>query len=443
MRDIHLSRELLRAIAKGEIEPRFLVRIGLEHLRCLCPTCAAEWDAWETEKQAAAKSDFETRLPGFFADQLKLIAASEVGAAEDFRQLLALEPKRRIPRIVRSRDRYRSAALVRLLLAEARRGVHSDHAKAFHFADLAFHVADRLTGSELTNGLVPLALAEMANALRLRSDSRGARELLDRSRALTQLSSVSDPSVIARIDHLEGAFFLNRRSFAEAEALLDRAKILYGLVGASADVAKVEVTRSLLFLESGQPFKAMHAAREVVNSAAAADDQKLYFWARINLARALCDTKDLRAARNVLDQDEPRHAPIGEPLMHLRYGWIRGRIAAAERDLAVAREHFVAVREGFISAGVGYDAALVSLDLALASLRLGRPEVVRQLVEEMLPIFTSQDIHREALAALRLFQEAVQQEVVTEALVRDVMDYLQEARFQPEVRFQPGAGAGN
>src|SRR6185295_5973423 len=102
MRDIHLSRELLRAIARGEIEPRALVRIGLEHLRCLCPTCAAEWDAWETEKQAAAKSDFETRLPGFFADQLKLIAASEVGAAEDFRQLLALEPKRRIPRIVRS-----------------------------------------------------------------------------------------------------------------------------------------------------------------------------------------------------------------------------------------------------------------------------------------------------------------------------------------------------
>ncbi|MEP7012591.1 MAG: hypothetical protein ABJC13_19895 [Acidobacteriota bacterium] len=443
MRDIHLSRELLRAIAKGEIEPQVLVRIGLEHLRCLCPTCAAEWEAWENEKMIAVRSDFEARLPGFFEDQLKRIAAAEVGAAEDLRLLLSLESERRLARVVRSRVRYRSAALVRLLLAESRRYVHSDHAVAFHFADLAFHVADRLTGSELTNGLVPLALAEMANAQRLRSDSRGARELLDRSRALTQLSNVSDPSVIARIDHLEGAFFLNRRSFAEAERLLDRAKILYGLVGALADVARVDVTRSLLFLESGQPLKALRIAREVAHNAAAADDLKLYFWARINLARALCDTKDLRAARNILDQDESRHASIGEPLMHLRYGWIRGRIAAAERDLDVARNHFAAVRDGFIAAGVGYDAALVSLDLALASLRAGQPEVVRQLIGEMLPIFTSQDIHREALAALRLFQEAVQQEILTEALVRDLRDYLQEARYQPEVRFQPGAGAGN
>ncbi len=443
MRDIHLNRELLRAIARGEVEPRILVRIGLEHLRCLCPTCASEWDAWESERQIAANDRSERRLKGFLASQLQKITSAEANAVEDLRRLLAIEPDRRMPRIVRSRHRYRSAALVRLLIAEARRAVHSEPQTAYHLADLGFHVAERLTGSEMAQGLVPLTLAEMGNALRIQSNGLKARELFDRSRALTELSGLSDPSVIARIDHLEACLYMNLRRFAESENLLDRAKVLYGLVGALGEIARVEITRSLMLLESGQPLKALRAIREILQTAAVKDDPKLFLGTRINLARALVETKDLIAARKVLDQDEPRQALVGEPLAHLRYPWMRGKIAHAERDFAAAREHFTFARDEFISAGAVYDAALVSLDLALTSLQIGHPKVVRQLAEEMLPIFSSQAIHREALAALQMFQEAAQQEVLTEALVRDLRDYLQEARYQPEVRFQPGAGAGN
>ena len=443
MRDIHLNRELLRAIARGEVEPRMLIKIGLEHLRCLCPTCAAEWDAWECEKMSVVNDRRHCNLPGFLAKQLARVSSEEVHAAEDFRRLVEIEPAHRVARVVRSRTRYKSPILVRQLIAESRRLIYTDHRAAYHFAELALQVADRLTGEDMKQGLVPLSLAEMANALRMKPDSRGAREIFDRSRAMTQLSNVSDPSVVARIDHLEGVFWLGLRRFSESEQLLERAKILYGLVGASKNIAKIEVTRSLLLLESGQASKALEVLRELLRSPAARDDQQLCLWARINMARAYLETKDLRRAKRVIDQDEPRHAQLDEPLAHLRYGWIRGRIAATERDLDVARQHFGSVRDGFIAAGAGYDAAMVSLDLALASLQLGRPEVVRQLTEEMLPLFTSQDIHREALAALRLFQEAVAQECLTEALVRDLQTYFQIARYQPEVRFRPGAGAGN
>lgn len=443
MRDIHLNRELLRAVARGEVEPRILVRIGLEHLRCLCPTCAAEWEAWECEKVSAVNDRFHSHLPGFLANQLLRTSSEEASAAEDFRRLGAIDPARRVARVVRSRTRYRSPILVRLLIAESRRSIYSDHQVAYHFAELAFQVAERLTGPDMKRGLVPLSLAEMANALRMKPDSRGARELFDRSRAMTRLSDVSDPSVIARVDHLEGVFLLSLRRFVESEQLLERAKILYGLIGATKDIAKIEVTRSLLLLESGQASKALLVLRDLLRSTAAREDQKIHLWSRINMARAYLETKDLRRAKRVLDQDEPRHGLLGEPLAHLRYGWIRGRIAAAERNLDVARQHFESVRDSFVAAGAGYDAALVSLDLALACLQLGQPEIVRRLTEEMLPIFTSQDIHREALAALRLFQEAVLQESLTEALVRDLQSYLQVARYQPEVRFRPGAGAGN
>ena len=50
----------------------------------------------------------------------------------------------------------------------------------------------------------------------------------------------------------------------------------------------------------------------------------------------------------------------------------------------------------------------------------------------MVPIFSAQDVHREATAALLLFQDAARREAVT---VREVGAYLEAARGNPELRF--------
>ncbi|HEX3526143.1 MAG TPA: hypothetical protein VH988_03675 [Thermoanaerobaculia bacterium] len=85
--------------------------------------------------------------------------------------------------------------------------------------------------------------------------------------------------------------------------------------------------------------------------------------------------------------------------------------------------------------GIGYDAAMVSLDLAVLYLRWGRTAEVRRVAEEMLPIFASQDVDPEALAALALFQEAARQEQLTVEKAIEVMDYLRKARCEPGLRF--------
>lgn len=54
----------------------------------------------------------------------------------------------------------------------------------------------------------------------------------------------------------------------------------------------------------------------------------------------------------------------------------------------------------------------------------------------MLPIFRSQDIHREAVAALVLFQEAVPEEQITAASVREIAAHLDAARTDPTLRFR-------
>jgi len=84
---------------------------------------------------------------------------------------------------------------------------------------------------------------------------------------------------------------------------------------------------------------------------------------------------------------------------------------------------------------IGYDAALASLDLAKLYLQLGRTAEVKHLARQMVTVFQEQGVHREALAAVRLFQEAAERERASVELVRRLADYLRRARHDAALRF--------
>jgi hypothetical protein len=110
-------------------------------------------------------------------------------------------------------------------------------------------------------------------------------------------------------------------------------------------------------------------------------------------------------------------------------------LAAARGDFARAEQAYLEVRRRCTEQGIGYDAAMVSLDLAILYLKEGQMADVQRVAEEMLPIFQAQDVHREALAALRLFQEAARHQELTIEKARAVAAYLKEARTEPGRRF--------
>ncbi|HEX4963297.1 MAG TPA: hypothetical protein VF173_20875 [Thermoanaerobaculia bacterium] len=63
------------------------------------------------------------------------------------------------------------------------------------------------------------------------------------------------------------------------------------------------------------------------------------------------------------------------------------------------------------------------------------PEL-RQLADEMHQIFAAGDVHREGVAALLLFEDAVREEKLTAKVVEDVAGYLKRARDNPGLRFR-------
>jgi hypothetical protein len=71
---------------------------------------------------------------------------------------------------------------------------------------------------------------------------------------------------------------------------------------------------------------------------------------------------------------------------------------------------------------------MASLDLALLYLKEGRTADVLPLAEEMAALFEARDVHREALAAVLLFQEAAERDEVTTGMVRELAARLETAR---------------
>jgi hypothetical protein len=66
----------------------------------------------------------------------------------------------------------------------------------------------------------------------------------------------------------------------------------------------------------------------------------------------------------------------------------------------------------------------------------GRTEELKRLAADMVPIFASRHIHREALAALTFLRQAVEAEQASLEVVARVADFLRKAEHDPELRFE-------
>ena len=75
--------------------------------------------------------------------------------------------------------------------------------------------------------------------------------------------------------------------------------------------------------------------------------------------------------------------------------------------------------------------AVVSLELAALYLRQGRTAEIKQLAAEMVPIFESQDVHQDTIAALLLFKKAVDMETLTARMLEEVSGVLHRSKGRP------------
>jgi tetratricopeptide (TPR) repeat protein len=267
------------------------------------------------------------------------------------------------------------------------------------------------------------------------SDLRGAEKAFTEAASAFE-EGTHDPLDRALLSRFQAHLMRARRRFAEAQRLQKRAVSLYRQCGETALAARVLADQGIGALYAGDPEKAMPLFEEALKLLDLKHDPRMAAAIRHNLAHCLSDLGLHDKALRLLRRVRAIYRNLGDELSLVRLRWLEGKVLHGLGQESLAEEALLEAREAFIDHDIAYDAALVSLDLASIYAAQGQPRKVRRLAEQMLPIFQSRDVHREALAALILFREAAKAERVTLALIREIGAYLEEARSHPGLAFR-------
>ncbi|HEX9940530.1 MAG TPA: tetratricopeptide repeat protein [Thermoanaerobaculia bacterium] len=352
-------------------------------------------------------------------------------AEEQWRLLADLPSEARLA-VVSVAAEFQNWALCERICAESTQRASRSVEEAADLARLAEAIAEQVRGPEGWRLRVQsYASAHGANALRVAGELRAAEAGLERARRLWHAGS--DPHGLldpGRLLDLEASLRRDQRHFAEALALLDQA----AAVGRSP--GRVLIKKGFTLEVLGEYERAIEALLRAAPLVERQGDSRLLYMQRFNLAVLCCHLGRFSEATELLDQVRDLVTERGDAIELNRVTWLEGRIAAglgrpheALRLLRQARERFAAER-------MSYDVALALLEEAVLLLDQGRAAEVKVLAQELTEVFQSKGVHREALAALRLFKDAADQETATAALARRVLAYLFRARHDHGLRFE-------
>lgn len=435
----HVTPELLRALARGEVDPGVYLTLLFEHLVRLCPHCQAGIAAFSSgAPSGVAPSAGDEAWVERAAAPALAFNGQECRAREALAVLEALpDHSARLAAVRGGALAGPDPALVEFLLSAGRERIHDAPQAALEAAELATEVARRLPacayGATFRRERLAEARAHEANALRAIGDLREAEALLSEATGL--LEGSADDLLRAEVASFAASLAKDRCRWSKARAYLDLAEQLYTSIGAEPEaVIRVRLNRADVDYCSGDLGSALEQGRATLEAIGDATPVALRFIAHHNLACCLCDAGELEEARRLLAAAEPLYRAHPDRSFRLRLGWLEGRIARGLGEPAVAEASFRSVRDAFLEAGLGYDAALVALDLAALYLEQGRTAEVREIAAWTEVLFEAHDIHREALAALTLFRQAALRDLVTVEEIRRVARHLADLRLRPPAR---------
>jgi transcriptional regulator with XRE-family HTH domain len=329
---------------------------------------------------------------------------------------------------------FRNWALCELLCEESIKAAGDSADRALELANLALRVAELIPGDEPWRQRVQgYAWAHVGNARRVKGDLPAADEAFGRAQELWSAGASGDSGLLneARVLGLRASLLRGQRRLTEALEILDQALA----VDKAGEARYLLLSQAKLFEEIGDPNRAVETLRKLSPLIESEGETRLLFVLKHNLAVSLCALGEHEEVTQLLPNLKRLALKLGNSLDLLRVRWLEGRLFAGLGKSDEAVQTFFTVRKELISQEESYDAALVSLEIAVIYLASGRIEAVKNLARQMASVFRLQGIHREALAALKLFRDAAEREIVTLDLAQRLVRYLRQAKDDPNLRF--------
>lgn len=364
----------------------------------------------------------------------------QIGAAALIAELCS-HPRERQTIIVQNNPRFQTWGVLALLLDRSwSEGLQSSD-EGEHLARLSLLLSDHLDTSlyrlEGIEDLRARAWSYIGNARRRRSDLAGAEEAF-RTAAAHLKTGTQDPIERAMLLDLEASLRRAQRRFSRSMDLLKRAHILFLTAGDRHRAGRTLVNLEIVHHHAGSPVEGIPLLYRALELIDPHQEPRLLLCIWHNLTHDLAEAGRAIEAQRLFRKAASLYLRFPESVTQNRRTWLAGKIARGlgQEDEAVAL--FLEARQGFLTQDTPYEVALVSLDLAALYAEQGRMAELRQLAVEMVPVFSSRQIHREALAALSYWKQAVEAETARERLlevVAGVAGFLKRARYDSDLRF--------
>lgn len=364
-------------------------------------------------------------------------ARADREAAEPVFKELMRWPSAKRWRMVDEYEAYRTWALSERVAFESVKVAAHDADDALDLALLAVRMAELTPGSEEWRARMGgLCCGFLANAHRVKGDFPGADEVFLRSDRLWQAGAVADPGLIldgSRLLDLKASLRRHQGRFEESLDLLAQAQAASRSEAASA---RLLLCKSATLEQMGDWQGAIDALKQARPLVERQGDRRNLWVLQFNLCTSLCDAGLYGEAEALLPEVRKLALDLGNRLDILRCRWLRARLSAGLSRLEEAEAELTYVVGRLVARGIAFDAARACLDLAQLYLHQDRAAEVKRLAGQMVAVFKAQGVHREALAAVILFQQSAEQEKATVELARKLADYLRRAESCPELRFE-------
>lgn len=352
-------------------------------------------------------------------------------AEELFRRLAEQPPQFRLA-VVRVVDRYQTWALCERVCEASVREASRDLESAAGWARVAQEAASKVRGPEWWQHRVQgFAGGFGANVVRVQGELKPAAASFEAAKRLWL--SGADPLGLldpGRMLDLEASLLRAQRRFDDALACLNEAET----VGRSPERALIKKGFTLDVMgEYERAIETLVCAEPLVERAG---DPRLSYMLSFNLAVCYTHVGRYAEAAKLADRVGDLATAEGDEIETFRVVWLRGRIQAGLGRRGEAQALLAQARQGFGQRKMAYDVALALLEETILLLEEGRIAEVKMLAQELEKLFQSKKVHREALAALRLFQEAAEHKAATPQLARRILQYLFRARHDQGLRFE-------
>lgn len=456
----HLDPEVFDRLLRGEVDAADVRDLAL-HLMEACPDCARAVEiGWALSAHASDMEEegsqlFPRSAPGPRSPESPSRAAAFDRAIDDLgtraRDLLRVvrvereeapklvaelleQPAAHRRLLVMNNLRLQTLPILEALLEHAWKTGFESPAVAESTVELALELADCLDadryGREVIEDLRGRSWALRGNFRRISGDLRGAEAAFASARERLALGT-GDLLERARLLTLESTLKRQQARRETASELLDEAIKIYELLDETHLVGRTLINQALLLHEQGDVEDAVRTLRKAQTLVEPGREPHLVRVMQQNLVGYLSEMGRYEEAMRLIPALRHQMVQHGSRTELLRLRWQEGKIHLGLGNEARAEAALIEVRRGFMEQDLNYDVASVSLELAAMYMRQRRTTEIRELAAQMFPIFQSRDLHQQAIAALLLFQRAVQMDTLTLRMVEEVADVVRRSQERP------------